>query len=75
MQVPDVTIATVELALAVQTPGVVEVKVTARPVEPPVTAGAKAASPTVFVAGPVIERVAWVALLIVTSNGAEVVGS
>ena len=39
------------------------------------TAGAKAASPNVFVAGPVIDRVAWAALLIVTGKAAEVVGS
>ena len=56
-----------------QTAEVLEVKVTAPVPLPPLTVGVKGASPYVLVAGPVIVRVAWAALLIVTGKAAEVV--
>ena len=73
VQVPAVTIVTVALALAVQTAEVLEVKVTVPVPLPPLTVGVKGASPYVLVAGPVIVRVAWAALLTVTEKGTEVV--
>ena len=42
---------------------------------PPVTLIVASGAPYVALAGAVIERVAWAALLIVTLNGADVVGS
>jgi len=67
------TIVTAELEDAVQTPFVLEVKVTAPPPFPPDVVGAKGLTPNVVVEGPVIVSAAWLALLTVSVAVAVVV--
>ena len=63
-QAPAATIVTLALLLAVQTEGVLEVKLSAPVPEPPEVVGTKGAAPYVALEGPVIVSVAWFSRLI-----------